>query len=140
MGMSELRGPDDFPRGKAPEASYVQSDVTTTTSAEKVVNTLYCQHIKAGQRIMIQGMVTIALGAGADKVDVDIVQGTTTSGTDVGEASETLVTASKDAVCHQMVVTNAYQDKPTYSMTIACASASANCVAQSSCLMVIPIA
>jgi len=84
-------------------------------------------------------MVTIALGAGADKVDVDIVAGSTTSATDVGEASETLVTASKDAVCHQQVVTSAYQDRPIYSMTITCVNASANCTAQSSCLMAIPI-
>lgn len=138
--MTEIRNPDEFPRGLAPESNYTSADVTTANDAEKVVNVIYCNHIKTGQKILIQGMVTIALGAGADKVDVDIVAGATTSGTDVGEASETLVTASKDFVAHQQVVTRAYQDKPVYAMTITCVNASGNCTAQSSCLTVIPIA
>lgn len=137
--MTEIRNPDEFPRGLGPEANYTTADVTITTTAETVVNTIYCQHIRKGTPVVICGCATAAVGANGVRADADIVAGDSTGDADVGEASEMLVTASKDAFIMQEVKEQAYQDKPVYSLTIKIDSASANTTVQSSCLMVTPV-
>lgn len=137
--MTELRGPDEFPRGKGPEANFVQADVTTANDAEIVINTIYCQHIKKHQPVVLFVTGTLAAAAGSARCDIDIVAGNSTGAADIGEASEALVTAAKDHTFIHMVYQAAYQDKPVYSATIKVDSASANCTIQSSCLTVTPV-
>ncbi len=128
-----------FPAGKVPACAYTTTNVTTANDAEKLVISVTCNGLEKGTPICIQGMATIALGASCDAVNVDIVEGGDVSGTDVGEASETLATASKGIVVHQTVSDTAFQSNPTYSMTVVCVNAAANCTIQSSSLLVTPV-
>lgn len=128
-----------FPVGKVPACAYRETDVTITTTTERLIISVTCNGLEAGTPICIKAEATVALGAGSDKVDVDIVEGTAYTGTDVGEASEVLVTASKDAYVHQMVYDTAFQSNPTYSMTIKVTNASADSTVQSACILVIPV-
>jgi len=130
---------EKFPQGKVPACNYSDTNVSITTTAETAAIEVTASGIESGQPVCIMATATCALSAGSDKVDVDIVEGSGVGGTDVGEASEILVTASKDAVVHQMVSQDAFQSNPTYTMTIKVANASSTTTIQSACMLVIPV-